>query len=1473
MVLTRSRANSPGGADTNQGVSPPAHGPSASPPVHGAPTQPIPSTSMVPPASSAPTTITMTDAHLNQLIAALRLPAPPSSAGAMGSHSNFARCTARFDGAPTTDVVAFIDAIEIYKECVAMEDSIALRGLPMLLTEMAGTWWQGVKHSVSSWTDAVLLLRQTFGPRLPPHKVYRELFSVEQKTEKTDVFVCRARALIAQLPPNTLPENPVQLDMVYGLLHRRIREKVSRTSFSTFTELLEKARAVEDLMDEGSAQAQTRPAPLTSPAKLARPLSPRATPSAAPSTSGSGHTPLRTRSRCAYCRAYGHEKDSCQKLLMKNSTPTSPTGDKKPLICYGCGAPGVIRSQCFNCNPDDRPSASTPLQSVAAVGTAPIDARARPIVKVNVCGVKGRVIVDTGAKLSIASGSLRDVLIKNKLDFVKAFIEIKLADGSMSKRHVETVNVNVTLENVVIPTVFVILPGATDTLLGMNFIRDAGMVLDLKQNRFSLGSVNNGRTYFSLESENEVASLVCSSVALRENEGTALAFSEREVLSSVLIGNEDIFAPGGAPTPMARHHIDTGDNLPIAVPPYRLTPAKKAIVRAEIDKMLEDEIIEEAESEWASPVVLVPKKNGETRFCVDYRRLNAVTRTDKYPLPAIDDILSSTTANCVMSTIDLKAGYWQVEVAAEDRHKTAFTTPFGTFQFRRMPFGLKNSPATFQRLMDRFRSGLNDVCVVAYLDDLLVVSDSLSSHVEDLQKVFNRLRLFGLRANREKCMFARDQVTYLGHVVSAKGIQPDPDKVRAVQEMAPPSNLKQMRTFLQTCSWFRKFIPNFSEIARPLTELTKKNANWMWGEAQDRAFRSLKEKLISAPILRQPDFEAPFILRTDASAYALGAVLMQGKDIHDERPIVYASRLLCPAERNYNTTEREALAVVWALDKFRGYIEGAPIRICTDHQPLRWLMSLKTPSGRLARWAMKIQSFDLNLEYTPGKSNVVADSLSRPVLPAAETDEACDVCPISVDFPHQEPTALRAAQLEDPEVMKILKDFEEEDDFSRWTDRGYYIAEGVLFRIDPDGDSEEPQLVVPRTMREDLMKELHDAPTAGHLGVERTLKKMKERYYFPQMRQYVTQYLKACDLCQAFKPSNLKPAGLLQTPVMHRRFEVLAMDLFGPLPEGSQGEKWIFLVEDVATRWVEIFPLKEATAENCAKVLIEEVFLRYGLPRRIISDNGVQFVSAVMQKTMLVLGITQNLIPVYHPQANPAERKNREMKSMLAILVNTDHQDWPKNLPAVRFALNTGVNQGTGHTAAYLTFARELRSPIDVVQDIRAVVEAENYVPQITPYLRTFVKSLQEVRWRHEHQQDLRKAVADRSRRKGPSFREGDLVLIENHAHSHAAKGITKKFTPRRIGPFKVSRMVTPTTFEVVDNQGQVRGKYHSSALTPYSGNSEPVAAKRRGRPKSHPRRSCDLEGESIARRILPPRSSRNSVRTCCSFCTFSLQS
>lgn len=1345
---------------------------------------------------------------------------------------SFVKCNTRFDGKPESDVEAFIDAISIYKDCARVSDENALRGLPMLFDGLAATWWQGIKATTATWEDAIQTLRAAYGVKKPPYQVYQELFSMEHKLDvSTDIFVCRARALLSNIP-DALTEK-VQMDMIYGLINRKIRKRVSRDSVSSFRELLDAARSAEQTLREKEDVKTPK---------------------------DSSKEANRERRKCKFCKKFGHTIEECRNRNKPNKDPVNSTPvEKKPMEstsektksqveCYGCGTPGVYRSQCPKCQA--KPSSSD-IKAIFCNLTEGANHHKRPVLPVKILGTKGTAYADTGAQISVAGCTLYKVMQEKGCTFQNDTIRVAYADGIFRNEEVLRVTMDVELKGRSFTTNFIIFPNQTrnNTLLGMDFLAEAKISIGSGQQTWAFedapGQVYKFENEFKPEELVNLNEVRIEETLLREDEGPNLTEEQRKKLNELLKKHAAIFEPGGEATEFAEHAIDTGKQPPIYVPPYKFPPKKKELLKKELDQMLADDVIEECESPWGAPVVLVTKKDGGIRVCVDYRKLNAVTVSDGYPMPRIDELLHNAKRTQHMSTIDLRAGFHQVKVKEQDRDKTCFVTPFGTFRFKRMPFGLRNAPATFQRLMDKFLTGLYDICVFAYLDDWIIISETFEEHLKDLEKVFQRLRLFKLRAKREKCKFSCTEVHYLGHVLTTEGIQVNPDKVKAIAAKQPPKNVKQTQSFIQTCSWYRKFIQNFSEVAKPLTTLTKKNQPWRWGEEEQTSFEQLRKLLTEAPILQQADPNKPYILRTDASSYALGAVLLQGEG-NDERPIEYASRLLLPAEINYSTTEREALAVVWAVDKFRGYLEGAKIYVETDHQPLKWLLTLKTPTGRLARWALRLQAYDLQVGYTPGKKNVVADMLSRPVVDEF-CEKSCELCPVTVRMPGKTATSMREDQLADPEVKKIIGSFENANDpvdVSRWTDRGYIMANGVLYRYSGNEETEEPQLVVPQEGRKQVMEECHDAPTAGHYGIDRTISKILARYYFTGMRKYVEEYLKNCPQCQRYKATNLKPAGLLQTPAPTQRFETIAMDLVGPLPESTEGYRWIYIVEDTASKWVEMFPLKQATAVTCAQLLINEIFLRYGTPRRMISDNGVQFISDVMQQVAYFLEIQQSFTPFYHPESNPVERKNRDLKTQLAILVQERHREWPEHLPAIRFAMNSTRCSSTGYSAAYLTFGRELRSPNDVKHDLRHIAETDTFLPAITPYLKRFTNTLREAREMIEKTQDERKIQSDRSRRSAEQFTVGDRVLVKSHILSSAEKGLNAKLAPKRDGPYNIKRVVTPTTYELEEVGGERNsiGKFHSSDLTKFQERPDgispkPVMPKRgRGRPRKHPK-------------------------------------
>ncbi|KAI8436675.1 hypothetical protein MSG28_010163 [Choristoneura fumiferana] len=1358
---------------------------------------------------------------------------------------SFTNCNYSYNGVKDAEVVeAFLSAVNIYKRSCDIGDRTALDELPILLKGEAGVWWLGIKNDVTSWQDFETRLRENFAPIREPYLLYSDITQEKQLQDmSTEDFVRRKRMLFSQLPKPGHTETQ-QLDMIYGLLRLDIRDKVPRADIKDFKDLSKAALAAEHVLMEKSNEVLSRKVKTIEPKpenKSASTRKPRCR-----YCKNYGHVsencrklaqkdnlpklPTRTEAvtqfpspsepkvKCYGCGAPGVVRANCQTCHSSRHTQRQPDvefcsvdtttdardrpivyvdiGDKSGAAYLDTCAKSSIASYSLYCELRSKGYAFKEL-GVGITLADGVQKRQNVLVTRAPVKIYNRTVMTTllvlpesrSNRTLLGVGFLVDAhIVLNLPQCTWHFLEEPSEEFELFQESFATFNeVNIaTMMNTDDISLSPSLPEASNTenvstrpysppesLETVNPSASAKKRphITCPVNRSPILEALYRDAISSLQNYDEEDDLDEYDRALFPDQAkrkTSIASIDIQALTTFLDNNRTVFSPNGEPVKGFEHAIETGDHKPISVPPYRLSPVKTEILKKEIGNMLAENIIEPCSSPWAAPVVMVPKKDGSIRVCVDYRQLNAVTTADAYPMPRIDDLLHGAKPTPFMSTIDLRAGYWQISVKEDHRDKTAFVTPFGIYRFRRMPFGLRNAPATFQRMMDRFRITLSHIKLLIYLDDLIVMSATFEDHLRDLQDVFTKLREFNLTANREKCNFCCTRIKYLGHYITPDGLQLDPGKVSAILATPPPRNLKHLLTFVQMCSWYRRFIPGFAKVAEPLTRLTKKNATWKWEEEQTTAFAKLRELLTTSPILAQADHTKPYIIKTDASSYALGAVLVQGEG-DKEHPVEYASRLLTKAERNYSTTEREALAVVWAVEKFRGYVEGGKITIMTDHQALRWLMSLKSPSGRLARWALLLQPYDITVKYIAGRTNVVADSLSRPNCEPG-TQEECGLCTVVVDMPAKTKEVIREEQHKDADIVKIVQSLENtnEEEARYWSRK------------------EGSQLVIPKQEQANIIAAYHDDSTAGHYGTDKTLDRLTKRYFWKGMRKQVETYVRNCLQCQRYKPTNQKPAGLLQTMAQNQRFEVVAFDLFGPLPRTADNHNWIFIVEDVATRWVELFALQRATAEECAKVLLDEIILRYGTPRRFLSDNGSQFVSSVMQQLTYCLGIKHGFTPVYHPETNPCERKNRDMKTQLAILVGDNHLTWAEKLPSIRFAMNTAKSCSTGYTPAYLTFGRELRTPDDVNHDLREIVENDSFIKEVTPRLLMMANTLNRAREIQNEKEEKRKEYVDKKRQPCPDYQPGDLVLVNTHVLSKANQGFSAKLAPRRDGPYTI---------------------------------------------------------------------------------------
>ncbi|GBN37648.1 Retrovirus-related Pol polyprotein from transposon 297, partial [Araneus ventricosus] len=627
---------------------------------------------------------------------------------------------------------------------------------------------------------------------------------------------------------------------------------------------------------------------------------------------------------------------------------------------------------------------------------------------------------------------------------------------------------------------------------------------------------------------------------------------------------------------MTQHRINTGDHPPIKQYPRRLPLARKEEADNLVKEMVDNGIIEESSGPWASPIVLVKKKDGSTRFCVDYRKLNEITKKDSYPLPRIDDTLDALNGSQWFTTLDLKSGYWQIEIRPEDREKTAFTTGQGLWQFKVMPFGLCNAPATFERLMETVLRGLSSEACLVYLDDIIIVGRTFEEHLNNLRKVFQRLQKANLKLNLKKCRFFQKEVTYLGHVISAEGVKTDPEKIKAVVDWPRPETVHDLRSFLGLCTYYRRFVKNFSTIAKPLHKLTEAKSNFNWTEECEKSFNSLKQALTSSPILTYPRTDKDFILDTDASNEGIGAVLSQNIG-NEERVIAYFSKSLGKPERNYCVTRKELLAIVKSIEHFHHYLYGRKFLLRTDHASLRWLLNFKEPEGQIARWIQRLQEYDFEIQHRKGTSHGNADALSR--RPCKESCKQCtnaekkfgmerDISVKVVTTTTVDPWSsceIQKAQLEDPAIKPILEKKLNSAERPSWQEiapespatkrywalwDSLHLKDGVLYRKweSDDGNSCRWQLILPKSRIPEVLRETHDSASGGHFGVMKTLSKTRERFYWDRLRADVENWCRECHACGARKGPKTRTKGRLQRYNVGAPFERMALDILGPFP-------------------------------------------------------------------------------------------------------------------------------------------------------------------------------------------------------------------------------------------------------------------------------------------------------------------------------------
>ena len=814
------------------------------------------------------------------------------------------------------------------------------------------------------------------------------------------------------------------------------------------------------------------------------------------------------------------------------------------------------------------------------------------------------------------------------------------------------------------------------------------------------------------------------------------------------------------------HVIDTGNSAPVNKRPYPIPHALRPVVREQVNRMLQAGVIRCSRSPWNAPVVMVRKKSEpgqpiEWRFCTDFRGLNQVTKQDAYPIPNLQDTIAQLGACRYFSTLDGATGYHQLRIAPSDCEKTAFTVENEHYEYVRMAFGLSGAPASFQREMNRMLGPLVGRDCLVYLDDIIVFSADLPTHIARLRRVLERCREFDFRLNFKKCRLLKREVRFLGHVISESGVRMEPEKVLAVAEYPAPRTVRHVLSFLGLAGFYRRFVPGFSEVAAPLTRLLRKDEPFRWGAEQAMAFARLKQALQTEPVLAYPDFSQEFILATDASGTALGAVLSQ-RIGGEERPIAYASRALNPAETRYSTTERELLAVVWATGHFQQYLLGRHFQLETDHHALTAAMRLRDPTSRIGRWILRLTEYSYTARYRPGARMGHADGLSRSVH--------------SIGVSVLAPDLLMAAQAIDPWVRQVRAGGNEH----------FKEVGGVCCRLTEEG----PVPLIPPSFREWIIRRCHEK-WAGHPAVDRTAALVRRHGYWPHLVRDVRELVRACEQCQARTTPARAAPPVQRAVIADRPGQIVGVDFVGPI-QARNGARYVLTAVDHFSKYAEAYVTSDCSAATVAGMLARRYIPVHGVPEYLVSDRGTAFTSALIKRLCGEWGISRVLTSAYHPQGNGVcERFHRTLADTIAKLTRTTW-DWERVLPVAVAAYRNLKHASTGYSPNFLTFGREIRLPGEVG------------LPTVENTAGTTIKKLQEARRLAKSQ--LVRAMESRNtqingRRTLRQYEPGDRVYVRQMV---PAKPEVRKFWSPWVGPWTVTRQTTPVNYEVRDPSGRL---------------------------------------------------------------------
>ena len=892
----------------------------------------------------------------------------------------------------------------------------------------------------------------------------------------------------------------------------------------------------------------------------------------------------------------------------------------------------------------------------------------------------------------------------------------------------------------------------------------------------------------------------------------------KELFKQICEDYRDIFSTGSSDigqTSLITMEVETGDHKPICQKPYNLPLKHQDWVKQELDILEKAGIITRSMSPWASPIVIVPKKSEKSdepprrRMCVDYRALNKLLPPVKkvnsnakgvlslVPLPKIDEIYAKLRNTCIYSTLDLRSGYHHITLSPESQPKTAFVTPMGKYQFSKVPFGLAQAPAYFQQLINKVLA--NIIFAFGYLDDIIIFSSSEEEHLCHLETVFRKLREANLKLKESKCNFLKRHIQYLGHLISGQGVKPLHEKLESMKSIPPPTTVKEVRQYLGLVGYYRKFVPRFSDIARPLTNLTKKNVDFIWTDKCQHSFEMLRELLMEEPVLKYPDPNRPYKLFTDASKYAWACVLTQEYKYHKENdksfvinhPITYQSGLFKGSQVNWATLTKEAYAIYISVKKLSFYLEDAQVIICTDHRPLIKFLEKETLNNKVNNWAMELEGKNMQIIHIQGIKNTLADTMSR--LITIEPDLKLAPEPPGYEFGYYVFEDLPNVQVNEINIiqelelgipMKQMIEMQEQDSYcknirarldkdEKSVDSTYLLKENVLYKLVTDNQQTFEALIVPKTLQPAVLKLVHD--DMGHNGSKRTYMALKRLYYWKGVKGDTTKYVRSCRPCQEKNRHIVKYAKLhFRVPTLPMQF--ISMDLIGNFPRTAKGNTFALTAVCMLTGYVFCIPLKDKSAQQVINAYVNEIYGKYGGSMKILTDNGTEFKNKLFEEVAKQLGVEYKTYTApYHPQSNGRiEGFHSFLKACMSKHITTT-LEWDEVIPLACSAYNFMPNEHSKESPFFLMFGRDPLLPINsLLQPKIRYLGDEQCLLSLEA-----LKNMYEIVARN-----LQKARQQSKQTKLPTatFKVNDLVLIKNHTAG--------SLEPKYVGDYRVVKFV-----------------------------------------------------------------------------------